>query len=214
MSDAQPAQPDDLPNVLRLYEELGVRPDQGVESLTARYRQRVRAIHPDLRAGADTDGNDLGWLTRSYREAVAFERRHGRLPGASARPAAVPAAAQRGASWPRAAVLRARNRRSRGAGGRWRWILAGGALATVLLVGAGEVRERWLLAGRAMEPVATIGVGSTEHEVLRIEGAPLRRDGARWHYGASWIEFDDGRVVRWHSATVRPLQVHDQGQAR
>jgi len=123
----------DLPNFLRLYEELEVRPDEGLARLTERYRLRLRALDPDLR---DARGLDLGWLTRSYRDAVAFQRRHGRLPGASA-PAQ---AAGSHSDWPRWPLLGTRRtRRTRrdgedGAGAwRWRWLLVGAALALLVL---------------------------------------------------------------------------------
>jgi hypothetical protein len=84
-------QSSDQTNILRLYEELGVRPEQGVVRLTERYRQRLRELHPDSHhAGAGSDDSEedgLGWITRSYREALAFEREHGRLPGAGRRSA-------------------------------------------------------------------------------------------------------------------------------
>lgn len=119
----------DLPNFLRLYEELGVRPDEGVARLTRGYRQRLRSLRPNLEGA---QGLDLGWLTRSYREAIAFERRHGRLPGASA-PAA---AGARRSHWHMPAVRRARNtapREREPAPWRWRWMLVGAALTLLVL---------------------------------------------------------------------------------
>ena len=206
----------ELPNVLRLYEELGVHPEEGLARLTERYRQRLRALHPDR--GGEAGGAELGWITRSYRDAVAFERRHGRLPGASGSDAgaagqAAAAAAPRMATAPAARALRRRGGRSGGSGARWRWLLAGVALGALLFAAAGELRHRLRLDAQPMQPLATIRVGSTTQEVLRIEGPPFERRGARWHYGASWIEFEGGRVVGWHSARQHPLQVDEPDRA-
>lgn len=208
MSGTEHRRDAELPNVLRLYEELGVHPEDGVARLTERYRLRLRALHPDLRPeGSGQAAGDLGWLTRSYRDAVAFERRHGRLPGAALPGSDTAAPAATGSmQWQPPVRGARRSTRVRGTG-RWRWLLAGAAMATLLLMAASEIRQRFDLASRAMEPLATIRVGSTMNEVLRIEGPPLERRGARWHYGASWIAFRDGRVADWHSAKERPLQV-------
>lgn len=203
----------ELPNVLRLYEELGVHPEEGLARLTERYRQRVRALHPDR--GGEAGGAELGWITRSYRDAVAFERRHGRLPGASGADAAAagPAGAVTGgASRAPAGATGARRRGARRGSGnaaRWRWLLAGVALGALMFAAAGELRHRLRLDAQPMQPLATIRIGSTPQEVLRIHGPPYERRGARWHYGASWIAFEHDRVVGWHSARHYPLQVDE-----
>jgi hypothetical protein len=103
---------DDRSNVLRLYEELGVRPEDGLDRLSERYRARLRELHPDGRAQAAAA--DLGWLTRSYRDAVAFHRQHGRLPGADV--------AHANAADRRLPTVAAR-RHPHGPRRRWRWLL-------------------------------------------------------------------------------------------
>lgn len=132
----------DMPNFLRLYEELGVRPEEGVRRLRERYRLRLRELHPDHAGGTPGgDAQDLGWMTRCYREALAFEQRHGRLPGG--------AGARSGGSEPAAAdgaFPLARRRLGRRGGPRrrvrevaeeglwrWRWMLAATALALTVL---------------------------------------------------------------------------------
>jgi hypothetical protein len=201
----------DLPNVLRLYEELGVHPEEGLARLTERYRQRLRALHPDR--GGDEGGAGLGWLTRSYRDAVAFEREHGRLPGASTGEGVAGGTGGHDARPAAGGTLRRVRLRRGGGGSRWRWLLAGMALGALLFAGAGELRHRLLLDARPMEPLATIRIGSTPEEVMRIQGPPYERRGQRWHYGASWIAFDAGRVVGWHSARQYPLQVDEPDAA-
>jgi hypothetical protein len=148
--------PVDQANVLRLYEELGVQPEDGVQRLTERYRQRVRELHPDSdtaripQVGAADRGDGLGWLTRSYREAIAFDRIHGRLPGAGAAsprrsgeaPAPSSTRTAAGAQRPgiRGRVGRKRGRRSQPGNG-WRWLVAIITIVAVLLATMPELLE-------------------------------------------------------------------------
>jgi hypothetical protein len=146
------SRPVDQANVLRLYEELGVRPEDGVQRLTERYRQRVRQLHPDTdtgqirQVGADS-GDGLGWLTRSYREALAFERRHGRLPGAgapaSSQTAPLPARPREhttGAALPRVHPVRHPVRRTQ-PGNAWRWLVAIVTIVALTLATMPELLE-------------------------------------------------------------------------
>ncbi len=52
-----------------------------------------------------------------------------------------------------------------------------------------------------------IYLGYTKEDVLDIQGKPLMESERRWDYGPSFIEFRDGKVVRWHSSVLRPLAV-------
>jgi hypothetical protein len=52
-----------------------------------------------------------------------------------------------------------------------------------------------------------IYLGDTKEDVLEIQGKPLMESDRRWDYGPSFIEFRDGKVVRWHSSVLRPLAV-------
>jgi hypothetical protein len=145
----------DQSNIIRLYEELGVRPGDGLERLTERYRQRLRELHPDSRVDtgqmqAVGDGSDnLGWLTRSYREASAFAREHGRLPGADAGFGAGPAQSSRtrpgGTAMPGLGPRRMGARRRRGGGvplhSGWRWVIAAITIVVVVLVAVPELLE-------------------------------------------------------------------------
>ena len=139
-------QSSDQTNILRLYEELGVRPEQGVARLTERYRQRLRELHPDSHHAAggseDSDEDGLGWITRSYREALAFEREHGRLPGAGRRSAGegapaseyrpfVPRQTPHRTARPTPAPLQL-----------WRWLVLIAALALLFALMADEL-ARW-----------------------------------------------------------------------
>lgn len=230
----------DPTNILRLYAELGVSPDQGVGQLTRRYRQRLHELHPDVhfatgeQPAVDPDDDGIGWLTRSYREALAFEREHGRLPGAErAEPTAKVAAAERlgtgmGRLPPR---LRRRSRHARrtapsGNAGR-RWLL-GGLAASLLVVALAPELELELAGPTPQEtavgrdrvapratpalPAAGIRVGSSEADVLRIQGEPHSRSATVWAYGPSYIRFENGRVLDWHSSPLQPLKVSPQAR--
>lgn len=61
--------------------------------------------------------------------------------------------------------------------------------------------------GGARSSKRLIQLGSTKDDVLGIQGMPLIKTERRWEYGPSFIEFKNGRVVRWHSSVLRPLAV-------
>jgi len=63
------------------------------------------------------------------------------------------------------------------------------------------------------EKQALIRLGDSSERVLRIQGRPLMKTERRWEYGPSFIEFRDGKVIRWHSSVMRPLAV-DQADTR
>ena len=50
-------------------------------------------------------------------------------------------------------------------------------------------------------------LGSSKEDVLSIQGEPVVKTRRRWDYGASFIEFEDDRVVAWYSSVLRPLAV-------
>ncbi|MCX5811996.1 MAG: hypothetical protein NT178_05550, partial [Proteobacteria bacterium] len=50
-------------------------------------------------------------------------------------------------------------------------------------------------------------LGSTTDDVLVIQGTPTQISGNRWSYGFSYIDFEDGRVVRWYNSKLEPLHV-------
>jgi hypothetical protein len=39
-----------------------------------------------------------------------------------------------------------------------------------------------------------------------IEGPPDMENADRWEYGPSWVAFQCGKVVDWHSSPLRPLR--------
>ena len=50
-------------------------------------------------------------------------------------------------------------------------------------------------------------VGSTKNEVLNVQGKPAYFNDQLWTYGASHIQFRDGRVISWHNSPLNPLKV-------
>ena len=70
---------------LALYQELGITPGScNLSEFKLAYRRRMQQLHPDRNPelGDDAAPNSLQHLMTVYREAIAFERRFGRLPGA------------------------------------------------------------------------------------------------------------------------------------
>jgi len=70
---------------LALYQELGVTPGAcNLSEFKLAYRRRMQQLHPDRNpdVGDEAAPDSLQHLMAVYREALAFERRFGRLPGA------------------------------------------------------------------------------------------------------------------------------------
>jgi len=70
---------------LALYQELGITPGScNLSEFKLAYRRRMQQLHPDRHpdSGDESAPDSLQHLMSVYREAIAFERRFGRLPGA------------------------------------------------------------------------------------------------------------------------------------
>lgn len=200
---------------LLLYQQLGLRPDSGIDELKLAYRRRVATLHPDRQCASNTANVDLArerlqQLTVLYGSVTAFHRRHGRLPGAGMTPQPTMAAA-------RSAPASTRRRRT-------------GLLAVVLAALAVLATSAWLwpdsaenggagaadegaMAAPAMpdraagtDPELTLQLGMLKDDVLSIEREPIARGDDRWDYGPSWIAFERGKVSGWYSSPLRPLQ--------
>ncbi len=59
-----------------------------------------------------------------------------------------------------------------------------------------------------------IYVGMSMEEVLAIQGAPVMKSRLRWDYGASFIKFQNGKVVGWYSSVLRPLMVDEKSRSK
>lgn len=210
---------------LDLYRSLGLKPGCGLAEFKQAYRRRVAVLHPDRRpAGAHQAiaAERLQRLTALYGEAMEFQRRHGRLPGAAA-PARAPTVGATGGPSPAAPTDLRQPSRSRAL-----ILLAVLLVALLLWFGLPQSPQETpdntpppaLPAERhvASPSTPTADSGDPEHsEVLErgmrakvvrlIEGEPMMTNGEFWEYGPSWIRFEHGRVVDWYSSPLRPLKL-------
>jgi hypothetical protein len=210
---------------LDLYQSLGLKPGCGLAEFKQAYRRRVAVLHPDRRPAGTHQAiaaERLQRLTALYGEAMDFQRRHGRLPGAAAPARAAPTGPVAGngpatatpadaqpSSISRALVLLA-------------------ILAVVLLLWFGLPQTPQETTDAPPPPAASQRatsapfVGDDDMEfsqalergmrasaVRRIEGEPMMDNGEFWEYGPSWIRFERGRVVDWYSSPLRPLKLAD-----
>lgn len=196
-----------------MYEELGLDAECGMAAFKQAYRRRVAALHPDMQGDA-SDLPRLQRLNRLYETALEFHRVHGRLPGASAPPRSAPAAAAAAptaAAWPPEADAPAPPRSRR------RYLLLVALIAVLLYwLGASRTSIPTLdpagpgdAAAAAWRPRADrqLELGMDTAQARRLLGDPTIEHAARWQYGASWVDFECGKVVGWYSAPARPLQV-------
>lgn len=205
---------------IALYQELGLDPDCTPEALRQAYRKRVAALHPDRRTGQAQSSGPLQRLNTQYAAAMEFQRRHGRLPGATQqsgieRPAPPPAGTPGPGNAPDPAGPGPARTRSRV------------PLATLLLVIGGlwafarfvpadpelpvNPKPSTPASGQtgAARPDTTraITLGTRAQEVRAIHGEPVSGWEKRWEYGPSWVAFECGVVTDWYSSPLRPLKV-------
>ena len=212
---------------LVLYKILGLNADCELDEFKLAYRRRVAVLHPDRRVDGMNKGiaaERLQQLMTLYASAIAFQRQHGRLPGAVA-PARVAAADSGVEASPSQAATAGHQdaqpelpkeapRRSR------RWLVVAGCTALIWVMwplerpapvpsastdvvtyGADENSKQDIVS-----PPPTIALGMDADTVRANEGPP--RDiiaGERWEYGPSWIRFENNKVVDWYSSPLRPL---------
>lgn len=204
---------------LALYQELGLRADCSLEEFKLAYRKRVGALHPDRAGDGEAALQSLPRLNALYTRAMEFQRRHGRLPGAS-QPAATAAPGPRVPPRP---ATPASPVRERPAPSRRR------SRVPVLLALAAALVAIWLWADPAddgapsptpaarsaragaapVRPAAgeTFELGSPAARVRALQGAPLSGREQHWDYGPSWVRFRCGVVSGWYSSPLRPLKV-------
>ncbi len=212
----------------QLYSLLGLEPNCSLEELKHVYRKRVAELHPDRNSpdASNTEGNDqLATLIRLYRMAVQFHELHGRLPGSTATEAAMSrqgsAASRTRASPP--VLPRTRHATPESTpipAGHW-WLLLGLAcLIGYLVFSAFPGKDSTSASSPAsgMHPStapdttghgrgpALVLAGMDADAVLSIQGAPSRISGDVWEYGPSWLRFEDGRLVEWHSSPLYRLK--------
>lgn len=217
----------------KLYAELGVEPDCGLEAFKQAYRRRVAELHPDRPPATGRDPERLVTLNLGYAAALEFHRTQGRIPGA---PLPAPAPAPPARAWSAAANPHHQARAAAGSAGMAAASSGGRAavadrraprkrvlvLPVLLLVAA---IWRWLPtfekppAEPAIAPIAAraasaqddihLQLGMDHDAVIALIGEPVSRSAgdAHWLYGPSWLRFECGRVSDWYSSPLRPLRV-------
>jgi hypothetical protein len=205
---------------IALYDDLGVAPGCALGEFRQAYRRRMALLHPDRQPGGVPDersAEHLRRLTALYGAAMAFERQHGRLPGAAqlrtqlgnkpAGASCVPAAsnsvmgprrARRVPLWLGVAVA---------AGLAWTLWPATTPPDSAADDGAAAALTPQAERGYVARPARIFlqrGMPSTQ--VRALEGEPTLVSGSRWEYGPSWVRLDNDKVVDWYSSALRPLK--------
>ncbi|MFC3715272.1 J domain-containing protein [Luteimonas soli] len=208
----------------QLYSLLGLEPGCSLEELKHAYRKRVAELHPDRHSPKSRDDKQsiqLARLIPLYKDAIHFHEQHGRLPGSVVvETPTVPAS--RGMASSRAFP------RKRGTApetspipaSHW-WLLLGLAcLIGYLVLSAfpGKESTPGSSAASGTRPSAAhadtanhgghayVLAGMDADTVLSIQGPPSRVSGDVWEYGPSWLRFEDGRLVEWHSSPLYRLR--------
>lgn len=208
---------------LDLYRALGLDPGCGLIEFKQAYRRRVSELHPDRRIGNALDrraAERLQRLTALYRAAMAFQHRHGRLPGAPQARAIQPASVVTPHPRSPEAVTATPRRRS-----RWLLILPAAAIAGWLLWGSEPLPspvatppEQATPDGNSAEdaaaPARTLELGMDTDTVRSMEGDPIIVSDGRWEYGPSWVRFENNKVTDWYSSALHPLKTARRQTAR
>ncbi|GAA0717946.1 J domain-containing protein [Dokdonella soli] len=193
-----------------LYRELRLTPSASLPDMKLAYRRRVAELHPDrIRDGGDAAlaASELQRLTRLYNDAMDFERRYGRLPGAPA--SAATTKPRIDMQVPRSAAPEPQRRLP------WVWLLIGiGLICAILLLVDATVDESDTPAIQSPPsnttqtvPAATLRLGMPRKIVRDVQGEPYLDGGDRWEYGPSWLLFDRDMLVDWYSSPLNPLKV-------
>lgn len=209
----------------KLYAELGVTPDCGLDAFKQAYRRRVAGLHPDRPSTANRNPDLLIALNLGYAAVLDFHRSQGRIPGAALPAADRPSAGTpppRITDAPRAEARRSAAQRSgtRKTGRRvprtgvlllpvllliaaiWRWLPTFDPPAATAGVQASQ-------PGLEVQEQAPVRLGMDRHTVAALIGDPVSRDtdDSQWVYGPSWLRFECGRLVDWYSSPLQPLRV-------
>ncbi|WP_222564850.1 J domain-containing protein [Novilysobacter antarcticus] len=209
---------------LQLYRQLRIQPGCSLPAFKQAYRRRVRELHPDRMSGAQDSSERLKELNLDYAAALAFHRHYGRLPGA------VPESRARFSPPPprseRTVQIRRRPRSSIPYDPPNRWLLLVFSLVAVIPLytllpsqGIDATRtapEASVAFGNPAGIAPTfIELGMEPDSVSALLGPPVINadDAEHWFYGPSWIRFECGEVVEWHSSVLRPLPVADSRRA-
>ncbi|MGA7437587.1 MAG: J domain-containing protein [Luteibacter sp.] len=225
----------DETDFLDLYGKLRLQPDCSLADFKQAYRRNVSQWHPDRRTrGPRADAlaaRRLQRLMAQYSAAMAFHKRHGRLPGAAAPKVVVEPGTNIVPFVPRVVPVEKTEpevvvessqapiaRKRAPTGGRravWVGVLGVVAISVWMFVpdpdrvdpsieGIPAVKAE--VAAPAIE-VGALALGMKDDEVAALEGEPTLRGADRWEYGPSWVRFEGGSVVDWYSSPLRTLHV-------
>lgn len=211
----------------QLYSLLGLEPGCSLEELKHAYRKRVAELHPDRYSPGSRDDErsiQLARLIPLYKDAIHFHELHGRLPGSTV--AETPSVGQ-GSAASRGQASSPPFSRKRGTApetpsmpaSHW-WLLLGLACLIGYLVfsafpGKGSAS---VSSATGMHPAdvhaemedrgnhAFVLAGMDADTVLAIQGPPSRISDDVWEYGPSWLRFEDGLLVEWHSSPLYRLK--------
>jgi hypothetical protein len=206
------------PDYNHLYFELGLEPGCGIDELRQAYRRHVAGLHPDRGDPGRQHGGDgslpLSDLNALYGEAIRFQQRYGRLPGA---PQPIHARASTSAP-PASGDVDAGQGDALSDPGRrlWLGLLLVAVVVAALVLGspdtvaptAQENADAAPEAGASStEPLPTrLELGMDAATVLAIQGEPVGKSDVEWTYGPSWLRFEKGKLADWYSSQLYPLR--------
>jgi hypothetical protein len=190
------------------YRVLGLDPECDWDCARQRYQQLVSRHHPD-RTGPDADTATLAEINRAWRPLRHHYQTHGFMPlqTSNSPHTLVPVTPFKTPFQP------ARRRHY------WAGMAAILVPAWVIIMNREQVLPPEPLpaiptspaslvivdASEDMAPEGKLGAGDSLGHVIELLGPPDDTRGARWYYGASWIELRDGRVNDWYSSADHPL---------
>lgn len=204
------------PDYNHLYFELGLKPGCSIEELRHAYRRHVAGLHPDRGDPGrrrDDGALPLSDLNALYGEAIRFQQRYGRLPGAPQ-----PIHARASTSAPASADVEAGpgNTSSNPGPRLWLALLLVAAVVAGLVLGSPETAAPTAHGNADAAPEARVSppkpsptrleLGMDIATVLAIQGEPVGKSDVEWSYGPSWLRFEKGKLVDWYSSQLYPLR--------
>ena len=215
------------PDFSRLYAQLNLTPDCGLEELKRAYRRRIAELHPDRPCSTDVGDRltiSLPDLNSIYSQALRFHRSHGQLPGARAPETTIgtePGARTHAAFTVDDPSLQLQEEKSRSSTWKGAILLTLCMILTMIWVAGSPspaefsetvetpslgVQEK-VENPRRQHVLHTLEVGMSTETVRNILGEPVTIRGDEWDYGPSWIRFEKGKLAQWHSSPLKPLVV-------